>query len=129
MTDLGPMKYFLGLKVTQNDQGIFIFQHKYATDILQRFGMDKFKPTETPISLGIKLTKNDDGPTINSTLHKRMVGSLMYLTATRPPDLIYDVNLISRFMKSLKDSHSKVGKRITRDVAGTVGYGLLYTHS
>ena len=68
MTDLGLMKYFLGMEVTQTDKGIFICQHKYATDILQRFIMDKCKPAETPIALGIKLTKNDDGPTMNSTL-------------------------------------------------------------
>ena len=69
MSDLGVMKYFLGLEVTQTDQGILICQHKYVTDILQRFRMDKCKPAETPIALGIKLTKNDDGPTINSTLY------------------------------------------------------------
>ena len=50
MTDLGLMKYFLGLEVNQTDKGIFICQHKYATDILQRFRMDKCKPVETPIS-------------------------------------------------------------------------------
>ena len=54
MTDLGLMKFFLGLKVTQIDQGIFVCQHKYATDILQRFRMDKCKPAETPIALGTK---------------------------------------------------------------------------
>ena len=75
MTDLGVMKYFLGLEVTETDKGIFIYQHKYATDILQRFRMDKCKPAETPISLGTKLTKNDDRPTVNATLYKRMVGS------------------------------------------------------
>ena len=47
MTDLGLMKYFLGLEVTQTDKCIFMFQHKYATDILQRFRMDKCKPTKT----------------------------------------------------------------------------------
>ena len=52
-----------------------------------------------------------------------MVGSLMYLTATRP-DLMYDVSLISIFMESPKDSHWKVGKIILRYVAGTLGYGL-----
>ena len=71
MIDLGPMKYFLVLEVTQTKQGIFIFQHKYATDILQRFRMDKcYKPAETPIALGTKLTKNVDGPTVNATLYK-----------------------------------------------------------
>ena len=57
-----------------------------------------------------------------------MVGSIMYLTATRP-DLMYVVCLISRFMESPKDSHWKVGKKIMRYVAGTLGYGLWYTHS
>ena len=66
--------------------------------------MDKCKPTETPISLGRKLTKNDDKPAVNNTLYKQMVGILMYLTATRPY-LMYVINLISRFMESPKDSH------------------------
>ena len=100
----------LGLEVTQPDQGIFIYQHKYATDILQRFRMNKCKPAETPIALGIELTK------------------LMYLTATRP-DQMYDVSLISRFMETPKDSHWKVGKRIRRYVASTLGYDLWYTHT
>ena len=65
--------------------------------------MDKCKPTETPISLGTKLTTNGDEPTVNNTLYKQMVGSLMYLTATRP-DLMYGVSLISRFMESPKNS-------------------------
>ena len=71
--------------------------------------MDKCKPAETPISLGMKLTKNDDGPTVNATLYKQMVGSLMYLTATKP-DLMYAVSLISRFMETPKESHRNVGK-------------------
>ena len=66
--------------------------------------MDKYKPAETPISLGTKLTKNDDEPTVNNTFYKQMVGNLMYLTATRP-DLMYVVSLISIFMESPKDSH------------------------
>ena len=82
-------------------KALFIYQHKYATDILQRFRMDKCKPMETPIALGTKLTKNDDEPTVNDTLYKQMVGSLMYLTATRPY-LMYAV--ISIFMESPKDS-------------------------
>ena len=75
--------------------------------------MDKCKPTETPISLGIMLMKNYDGPSVNATLNKQMVGSLMYLTATRP-NLMYDVIIISIFMESSKDSHWKVRKRILK---------------
>ena len=116
MTDLGLMKYFLGLEVTQTDKGIFIFQHKYATDILQRFRMDKCKPAETLVALVTKLTKNGDEPVVNNTLYKQLVHRLMYLSATRP-DLMYAVNLISRFMESPKNSHWNVGKRILRYVA------------
>ena len=87
---------------------------------MQRFKMDKCKPAETPIDLGTKLTKNDDGPAVNVTLYKWMVGGLMHLTTTRP-DLMYDVSLISRFMESPKDSHWKVGKIILRYVVGTLG--------
>ena len=70
MTDIGLMKYFLGLEVTQTDQRNFICQLKNDTNILQRFIMDKCKPTETPISLSTKLTNNDDGLTVNATLYK-----------------------------------------------------------
>ena len=107
MIDIRLMKYFIGLEVTQFDKGIFIYQHKYATDNLQRFRMDKCKPAETPIALGTKLTKNGDEPVVNNTLYKQMVGSLMYLTTTRT-DLMYVVSLISRFMESPKDSHWNV---------------------
>ena len=68
--DVHLMKYFLGLEVTQTYQGIFICQHKYTTNILQRFRMDKCKLADTPIALGKKLTKNDDGQTINYTVYK-----------------------------------------------------------
>jgi hypothetical protein len=128
MTDLGLMKYFLGIEVDQSSHGIFVCQQKYATDILKRFRMDKCKPTETPIALGTKLSKQDEGSTIDSTLYKRLVGSLMYLTATRP-DIMYATSFVSRFMESPKDSHWKVGKRILRYVAGTINYGLWYTTS
>ena len=128
MVDLGLMNYLLGLEVTQVDECIFICQHKYATNILQSFRMDKWKPSKTPISLGTKLTKDDDGPTVNSTLYKRMVHSLMYLIETRP-DLMYVVSLISIFMESPKESRWKFGKIILRYVAGKLGYGIWYTHT
>jgi len=68
MTDMGLMRYFLGLEVDQSDQGIFICQHKYAADILTRFRMDKCRAAETPIAAGTKLSKQDNGPAMDSTL-------------------------------------------------------------
>jgi hypothetical protein len=126
MTDLGIMKYFLGIEVHQSAKGIFVCQEKYATDIIKRFRMEGCNPIETPIPLGTKLSKNDEGPIVESTLYKNLVGSLLYLTATRP-DIMYATGLVSRFMEYPKYSHWKMAKRILRYVAGTLNFGLWYT--
>jgi hypothetical protein len=72
------------------------------------------------------LRKKDEGPTVDPTMYKILVGSLLYLTTTRP-DIMYATNLVSRFMESPKDSHWKMAKRILRYVVGTLNFGLWYT--
>jgi hypothetical protein len=72
MTDLGMMKYFLGIEVNQSEDGIFICQTKYAKDILKRFRMVNCKPTVTPIATRTKLSKNDEGSCVDPTLYKRL---------------------------------------------------------
>ena len=126
MTYLGLMRFFLGLDVEQSEKGIFNSQSKYANEVLKRFRMLNCKTTPTPVATGTKLSKEDCSPNVDPTLYKRLVGSLMYLTATRP-DIMFAVSLISRFMESPKDSHWQVGKRILRYVAGTSSYGILYS--
>ena len=74
------------------------------------------------------LSKEDLGSIVNSTLYKQLVGSLMYLTATRA-DITYATSYISSFVESPKDSHWKVGKRILRYIVGTTTYGLWYIAS
>jgi len=73
--------------------------------------MESCKPTPTPVAIVTKLSKDDEGSYVNPTLFKILVGSLMYLTATRP-NIIQGVSLTSRFMESPKDSHWKVGKEL-----------------
>jgi hypothetical protein len=90
--------------------------------------MEDCNPVETPIPLGTKLSKQDEGPTMDSTLYKSLVGILLYLTTTRP-DIMYATSFVSRFMESPKDSHWKMAKRILRYVAGTLNFGLWYTQS
>jgi hypothetical protein len=90
--------------------------------------MEDCNPTESPIPLGTKLSKQDEGPTVDSTLYKSLVGSLLYLTTTRP-DIMYATNFVSRFMESPKDSHWKMEKMILRYVVGTLNFGLWYTQS
>ena len=87
--------------------------------------MEKCKRVDIPIVLGTKLSKEYLGSIISSTLYKQLVGSLMYLTTTRP-HITYATSYISRFMESPKDSHWKVGKRILKYIAGTTIYGFWY---
>jgi hypothetical protein len=128
MTDLGLMRYFLGIEVHQSKEGIFISQSKYAHEILKRFNLINSKASPTPVITGMKLRKEDNGSKVDPTLFKRLVGSLMYLTTTRP-DIMYGVSLISRFMETLKESHWKEGKRILSYVNGTKYFGILYSTS
>ena len=81
------------------------------------------KPVVTPIATGIKLNKEDDGSKVDPMMYKRLVGSLMYLTTTRP-DIMFAVSLISRFMETPKSTHWKYGKRILRYIAGTTNFGI-----
>lgn len=120
INDLVLMKYFLDIDITQCEDGIFICQSKYAKDILKRFRMGNSKPDVTLIAL----SKDDHGSDIDPTLLEQLVGSRMYLTATRP-DIMFGVILISIFMESLKNTHYLVGKRILRYIAGTRNYGIM----
>ncbi|GKV28920.1 hypothetical protein SLEP1_g37906 [Rubroshorea leprosula] len=125
MSDLGLMHYYLGIEVDQSATGIFISQKKYVQDILDRFRMKDCNPVSTPIDVGMKLVKNPEGKKVNSTLYKQIVGSLMYLTATRP-DIMHVVSLINRYMESPKEMHLLAAKRILGYLKGTVEYGLFY---
>jgi hypothetical protein len=127
MTDLGKMKYFLGIEVIQLEKGIFIHQQKYAAEVLNRFGMENCNKVCIPIVPGCKLIKNENGKTCDARQYKQMVGSLMYLLATRP-DLAYSVCLVARFMDRPTEMHFAAIKRIMRYVKGTLDYGIMYKH-
>ena len=82
MTDLGKMRYFLGLEVLQRSDGVFIRQKKYALEVLQRFGMDKSNSIHNPIVPSFKLVKDEGGVKVDKTYYKQIMGSLIYLAAT-----------------------------------------------
>ncbi|KAH9316135.1 hypothetical protein KI387_024762, partial [Taxus chinensis] len=84
MKDLGLMHYFWGIEVQQSEGEVFISKEKYASDVLKRFNMLNIKPTPTLVAIGLKLSKEDEGSFVDPTLLKKLVGSVMYLTATRP---------------------------------------------
>eukprot|EP00253_Pinus_taeda_P024657 PITA_24657 len=114
MTDMGLLKYFLGIEVDQNENGIFISQAKYVNEVLGRFNMQDNKAAITPTVMGLKLSKEDISKDFDPSVYKSIVGSLMYLTATRP-DIMFVVSLIPRFMERPKEAHWQVTKRILRD--------------
>ncbi|KAH9735937.1 hypothetical protein KPL71_017913 [Citrus sinensis] len=128
MTDIGLMTYYLGIEVKQKEEDIFISQESYAKEILKRFKMNDCKPISTPVECGVKLSKYDEGEDINPTFFKSLVGSLRYLTCTRP-DILYAVGLVSRYMENPKTTHFKAAKRILRYIKGTINFGLLYSFS
>ncbi|XP_043721091.1 uncharacterized mitochondrial protein AtMg00810-like [Telopea speciosissima] len=84
MSMLGELSFFLGLQVKQMKNGIFISQAKYIKEMLKKFNMEDCKPVSTPIMTSCKLSKDDDSPAVDHTMYKSMIGSLLYLTASRP---------------------------------------------
>eukprot|EP00253_Pinus_taeda_P035202 PITA_35202 len=117
ITDMGLLRYFLGIEVDQNENGIFISQEKYVNEVSSRFNMQECKAAITPMIMGLKLSKEDNSKDFDPSLYKSIVGSLIYLTATRP-DIKFTVSLISRFVERPKEAHWQAAKRILSDWAG-----------
>ena len=128
MTDLGLMKYFLGIEMQQGEDGIFISQSKYAKEILEKFAFEDCHPIDTPVEFGLKLTKEGEGKLVNPTYFKSLMGCLRYLTCTRP-DILFGVGLVSRFMETPRTSHLKAARRILSYIKGTVDHGLFYSQN
>eukprot|EP00253_Pinus_taeda_P006859 PITA_06859 len=115
ITDMGLLRYFLGIEVEQSENGIFISQVKYVNEVLKRFNMQDCKTAITPTVMGLKLNKEDSSKDFDRRLYKSTVGILMYLTATRL-DIMHVVSSISRFMERPKEAHWQRAKRILRYV-------------
>ncbi|KAH9770963.1 hypothetical protein KPL71_012543 [Citrus sinensis] len=125
MSMMGELKYFLGLQIKQNEEGIFINQAKYVKDLLKRFGYDNGTEKSTPMSTTIKLDKDEKGKEVDIKTYRGMIGSLLYLTASRP-DIMFSVCLCARFQSCPKESHMLAVKRIFRYLIGTINLGLWY---
>lgn len=128
MTDLGCLRYFLGLEVVQSNEGLFVSQQKYAEDLLKKTGMLNCRKFSTPMNANEKLSLEDSSGKTDPVRYRKVVGSLFYLTHTRP-DLVFAVGIVSRFMQSPSLHHFGTVKRILHYVAGTIGHGLMYTNS
>ena len=125
MSLMGELKFFLGLQIKQDKDGIFINQAKYLKEMLKKFGMDEVKASPTPMSTFVKIDKDEHGMPFDSKRYRGMVGSLLYLTASRP-DIMFSVCLCARFQSSPRESHFNALKCIFKYLKGTPTLGLWY---
>ncbi|GJV36079.1 retrovirus-related pol polyprotein from transposon TNT 1-94 [Tanacetum coccineum] len=125
MSMMCELNFFLGLQIKQMEDGIIFNQSKYIKEMLKKFGLEDSKPTKTLMSTEIKLTKDDDADSVDRSKYRGTIGSLLYLTASRP-DIMFSVCLCARFQENSKTTHLEAVKRIFRYIRGTSHLGLWY---
>jgi hypothetical protein len=122
---MGELKYFLGFQVKQLQEGTFISQTKYIQDILNKFGMKDAKPIKTPMGTNGHIDLDTGGKSIDQKVYRSMIGSLLYLCASRP-DIMLSVCMCARFQADPKEVHLRAMKRIMRYLVYTPKFGLWY---
>jgi hypothetical protein len=126
MKDLGLMHYLLALEFWQSPEKIFLNQGKYAVEILKWFDMLECKAMNTPMETKLKLLVDTSSELVDATLYRQIIGSLMYLTNTRP-DICFSMNTLSQYLVEPIRVHLVVAKHVMRYLKGTLEYGLCYT--
>ncbi|GKE78371.1 hypothetical protein Tco_1544491 [Tanacetum coccineum] len=114
---MGELTFFLGLQVKQKEDVIFISQDKYVTEILKKFGFSDVKIENAPMETHKPLLKDVDGEDVDEHMYRSMIGSLMYLTSSRP-NIMFVVYVCARFQVNPKVSHLHAVKIIFRYLKG-----------
>ncbi|XP_050918331.1 uncharacterized mitochondrial protein AtMg00810-like [Lathyrus oleraceus] len=127
MSLVGELTYFLGLQVKQIEDSIFLCQSKYAKNIVKKFGLENASHKITLAPTHLKLSKDEKGISVDQSLYRSMIGSLIYLTTSRPY-ITFVVGVCARYQAEPKVSHINQVKRILKYVNGTCDYGMLYSH-
>ncbi|GJU62315.1 hypothetical protein Tco_1244150 [Tanacetum coccineum] len=122
---MGELTFFLGLQVMQKKDGIFISQDKYVDEFLKKFGFTEVKTASTPMETQKPLLKDKDGKEVVVHMYRSMIGSLMYLTSSRP-DIMFAVCVCATYQFNPKVLHLHVVKRIFRYLKGQPKLGLWY---
>ncbi|GKD46745.1 uncharacterized mitochondrial protein-like protein, partial [Tanacetum coccineum] len=126
MSSMGELTFFLGLQVQQKEDGIFISHDIYVDEILKKFNYTDVKSASTPVDLEKPLVKDGDANDVDVHFYRYMIGSLMYLTASRP-DIMFAVCACARFQVTPKISHLLAVKRFFRYLKGKLTLGLWYS--
>jgi hypothetical protein len=128
MSMMVELHFFLSLQIKQAKEGTFVHEAKYTKDILKKFKMDDSKTLSTLMSTTTALDADEDKEPGDQKVYRSMIGSLLYLTATRP-DIQFSVCLCARFQASPRTSHRQAVKRIFRNLRYTPELGLWYSAS
>ena len=121
--DPTDLHYFLGIQATRTKHGMHLMQQKYINDLLRKTNMSDAKPFSTPLQSTPKLTLKGGSPLDDGSQYRSVVGSLQYLSFTRP-DISYAVNRLSQFMHQPTMDNWQAAKRVLRYLAGTRTHGI-----
>jgi hypothetical protein len=122
---MGELNYFLGFQVKKLKDDTFISQMKYTQDLIKRFGMKDVKPAKTPMGTDGHVDLNKGGKSVDQKARRSMIGSLLYLYASRP-DIMLSVCMCARFQSDPKECHLMAVKRILRYLVATPCFGIWY---
>jgi hypothetical protein len=125
MSMIGEMSYFLGLQANKISAGIFILEEKNLKEMLKKFQMEYSSPVSTPMVVSCKLSKDDISPDVDQRTYRSMIGSLLYITTSRP-NIMQVVGMVGHYQSAPKQSHLVVVTRIFKCLKGTMNYGLWY---
>ncbi|XP_048605844.1 secreted RxLR effector protein 161-like [Brassica napus] len=125
MSDLGRLTYYLGIEVTQYEEGIMLKHERYANKLLGEAGMNDCNAVQAPKEFGLKLSKSIYEEDVNEKVYRRMIGCLRHILHMCP-DLSFAVGILSHYMHNPKRSHATVLKQILRYLRGTLSYGLFF---
>jgi hypothetical protein len=128
MSDLGPLRYFLGIEISSMPEGFFLSQEKYIQDLLDRASLTDHQTAETPMELNVHLVATDGEPLEDPTRYHHIVGSLVYLGVTRP-DISYSVHILCQFVSAPTQIHYSHLLHVLCYLCGTISRHLFFPRS
>jgi hypothetical protein len=125
ISNLGPLRYFLGIEISSMPKGFFLSQEKYIQDLLDRASLTDHRTAEAPMELNVYLTPTDGVPLKDPTHYRHIVGSLVYLGVTRP-DISYSVHILSQFVSAPTQIHYSHLLHVLCYLCGTISRHLFF---
>jgi hypothetical protein len=128
MSMMGEVTFFLGIQLKQTKHGTLVHQAKYTKDLMKKFNMAELKPVSIPMSSAASLGPDEDGEAVDQREYRSMIGSLLYLTVTRP-DIQFAMGLYTRFQSFPRSSHQTAVQRVFRYLKHTLEFEIWYSAS